>query len=124
MLVSEGIKDILITTPVIGVSKLTRLATLMSQSDAKVVVESYENIREMELVGRSKEVTLNVVIEVNVGQNRCGSTPGPPTLELAKIIAASPWLSLVGLQGYQGAIQMVVDPRSEKLERKKLPLYC
>ena len=119
VLVSEGVKDILITTPVIGVSKLTRLAALMSRSSAKVVVESYENIREMELVGRSKEVTFNVVIEVNVGQNRCGSEPGQPTLELAKIIAASPWLSLVGLQGYQGAIQMVVDSEEREVKAKK-----
>jgi len=44
----------------------------------------------------------DVVIEVNVGINRCGMEPGKPTLEFAEHLMKLRGLNLSGLLGYEG----------------------
>ncbi len=119
VLCEEGIQNILITTPVIGLSKLARLAQLASRTAVAVVADDAQNLREMGMIGQTTGVALDVVIEVNVGQNRCGVEPGEPALALARIIEESPWLALAGLQGYQGAIQMTEDFAERKAAAEK-----
>lgn len=106
VLAAENVLDILITTPVIGLSKLARLAQLAHHAEVAVVADDAQNLREMAMIGQTSGVAIDVVIEVNVGQNRCGVEPGEPALALAQIIHESQWLNLRGLQGYQGLIQM------------------
>ena len=53
---------------------------------------------------------LDVLVEVDIGQGRCGVPPGPEAARLAQMIAGHPCLNFAGLQGYQGNIQMTVDP--------------
>src|SRR5437879_231421 len=52
---------------------------------------------------------LRCLVDVNVGQNRCGVEPGEPALALAERVARFPGLQLVGLQGYEGHLQHIVD---------------
>jgi D-serine deaminase-like pyridoxal phosphate-dependent protein len=58
---------------------------------------------------------LDTLIEVNVGQDRCGVAPNA-ALGLADRIQELDRLRLVGLQGYEGNLQHVRDPG----ERQKL----
>src|SRR5207253_9359509 len=53
--------------------------------------------------------TLGVLVEVDTGMNRCGVEPGEPALALARRISASPGLRFVGLQGYDGHLQLLPD---------------
>ena len=46
--------------------------------------------------------------------NRCGVEPGEPALALARRIAAEPGLRFVGLQGYDGHLQMLPDPEEKR----------
>ncbi|MEK9683042.1 MAG: DSD1 family PLP-dependent enzyme [Rhodospirillaceae bacterium] len=119
VLASEGIQDILITTPVIGLSKVSRLASLAKKTSVIVVADNPQNLEELALVGEKTGQIFNLVIEVNVGQNRCGTPPGAPALALAQMIQRSPWLKLCGLQGYQGSIQMRESFTERKTEAQK-----
>jgi D-serine deaminase-like pyridoxal phosphate-dependent protein len=106
VLAAGGAKDILITTPVIGLSKLTRLTQVANQATVSVVVDDLTNVAEMDMCAHTAGVRLDVVIEVDVGQGRCGVQPGEAVLELAYRVMQADWLNFKGLQGYQGSIQM------------------
>jgi len=108
VLVSHEIKDILITTPVIGISKLTRMMQIANKARISVVVDNLDNVSEMAAVAQTCGVKPDIVIEVDVGQGRCGVAPGEATLDLVREVVATEWLNFKGLQGYQGSIQMLV----------------
>lgn len=107
VLAAGGVDDILITTPVIGASKQARLMAVANQAKVAVVVDDAENVADLARAAHTAGIRLDVVIEVDVGQHRCGVQPGAPAVALARVIAEQRWLDLRGLQGYQGSIQMV-----------------
>jgi 3-hydroxy-D-aspartate aldolase len=109
VMVAAGIKDILITTPVVGLSKLMRLMQIAGQAQVAVVVDNEANIAEMAMCAHSSGVRCGVIIEIDVGQHRCGVQPGAPALALAQAIRGQEWLEFRGLQGYQGLIQMTAS---------------
>ena len=63
-------------------------------------------------------VELDVLVEINVGANRCGVEPGEPAVKLAQQIAASANLRFGGLQAYHGSAQHVrkVEERRAAIE--------
>jgi len=116
-MVAGGIKDVLIANQVVGEPKVTRLVSLARHSDIIVAVESPRNVRHLAEAAASKGVRLNVIIEVDVGNNRCGTAPGEPTLELAREVSGYPSLNLRGLMGYEGFCQNIrsLEERREKV---------
>jgi 3-hydroxy-D-aspartate aldolase len=52
-------------------------------------------------------VRLDVLVEIDVGANRCGVAPGAPAVALAQEIARRPSLRFAGIQAYQGGAQHV-----------------
>jgi D-serine deaminase-like pyridoxal phosphate-dependent protein len=114
VLAEAGIQDIFVANQIIGPSKLTRLAALARRTKIRVCVDDSTNAREMSLAARAAGVVLGVLVEVNVGMDRCGVEPGEPALELARTIQAAPGLRFDGLQGYDGHLQMVPDPAERR----------
>jgi D-serine deaminase-like pyridoxal phosphate-dependent protein len=104
-----GIRDILIANQVVGEPKVTRLMSLAKHSDVIVAVEDSLNVRHLADRAREKGVKLNVLVEVDVGNNRCGVMPGKPALELARIVQRYPSLNLRGIMGYEGFCQFIAD---------------
>lgn len=114
VMAAEGSKDILITTPVIGASKLMRLLHIANEATVSVVADDAVNLEDMAKFAQTLGVRPDVVIEVDVGQGRCGVRPGEAALELAKQVMTADWLNFKGLQGYQGAIQMTASFEERK----------
>lgn len=114
VLVAAGQRDVMVANQIIGPVKLGRLARLARQARIRVCVDDASNVRQMAEVARSEGVTLEVLVEVNIGMNRCGVEPGEPALELARAIAAEPGLKFVGLQGYDGHLQLMADRDQKK----------
>jgi D-serine deaminase-like pyridoxal phosphate-dependent protein len=116
VMVEAGIRDVLVANQVVGEPKVTRLVNLAKHSDIIVAVDSAGNVRHLSDSARAKEVRLNVLIEVDVGNNRCGTAAGKPTLDLAMEVASHPSLNLRGLLGYEGFCQNIrsLEERREK----------
>src|SRR5262249_22651957 len=53
---------------------------------------------------------LDVLVEIDVGGNRCGIAPGPGAVALARRIAAAKHLRFAGLQAYHGSAQHLRAP--------------
>ena len=102
-----GIPDVLISNQVVGDRKIERLVALAQRGRVSVLVDDPANVAVLNNAAAQKNVTLNVLVEINVGANRCGVAPGEPARILAGSVAASRHLHFRGLHAYQGAAQHV-----------------
>ncbi len=114
VMAAGGVRDILVSNEVVGPLKIERLMSLAPHCDLKVVVDDPENARALSEAALRKGLVLEVLIEVNVGQDRCGVAPGPPALHLAEAIARCRGLRLRGLQGYEGFLMLVKEFASRR----------
>lgn len=111
VMAAAGIDDLLITGELAGAPKLHRLAALhAAHPRVRVVVDSLAGARLLDDACAGTAQPLEVLIELDVGQRRCGVLPGEPALALARELARLPHLRLVGLQGYEGHLQHLADP--------------
>jgi D-serine deaminase-like pyridoxal phosphate-dependent protein len=104
-MVEGGVRDVLVANEIVGASKLTRLAALATQARVAVCADDAGNIRALDAAAGAFGVTLDVLVEINVGANRCGVEPGEPAVKLAQAIAECAHLRFAGLQAYHGAAQ-------------------
>jgi len=114
-----GIKDIHLANVVFGQSKMDRLAHCASLGTAiSICVDSAKQIDQLEAAAKKHGTTLQCLVEVNTGQNRCGvEYDGPEVATLALDIARrTPWLSFEGLQGYQGWAQHITAHKERAAE--------
>ena len=100
--IHAGVRDVLIANQVVGSHKIARLINLARHSEIMVAVDNPQNVRDISEAAAAKGVTVRMLIEVNIGMNRCGVESGKPALELAKQIRQSPNLKFEGLMGYEG----------------------
>ena len=117
-LVEGGVPDVLIANEVVGAFKLKRLAALAKQARVAVCADNAQNVKALDAAAREAGVTLDVLVEINVGANRCGIEPGEPAVALAREIVASANLRFGGLQAYQGTAQHLrkVEERRAAIE--------
>ena len=117
-LVEGGVGDVLIANEVVGERKLERLAALSKQARVAVCVDNEANVRALDAAAKAFGVKLDVLVEVNVGANRCGVEAGEPAAALAKLVAGSANLRFAGLQAYQGSAQHMrkVEERRAAIE--------
>ena len=113
-MVDGGVGDVLIANQVVGPLKIARLCSLARRAAVTVAVDDARNVRELSEAAVANGVTIGIVIEIEVGMNRCGILPGQPAVALAQQIDAAPGLDLVGLMGYEGHAVGIVD-RAERV---------
>src|SRR5581483_6753225 len=119
VMVEGGIGDVLVSNEVAGASKLERLAQLARRARIGVCTDDADNVAEIEAAAGKAGTTLDVLVEIDVGGRRCGTTPGPPAARLAERIARSAHLRFAGLQAYHGSAQHVreASDRREHIAR-------
>jgi len=104
-MVQGGVGDVLVSNQVVGRAKELRLAALARQARVGVCVDDAANVDALSAAAQAFGVELWVLVEINVGANRCGVEPGEPAVALARRVAAAPGLRFAGLQAYQGSAQ-------------------
>lgn len=113
-LADAGIDDILLANQVVGPIKIRRAAQLANRVNLAVCIDDADNARALAHVARSEGSTINILIEVDVGMDRCGVAPGVAALELARLVQSLDGLRFRGLQGYDGHLQMLTDFEDRK----------
>ena len=115
-LAASGVTNIFISNEVIAPVKLSRVAlltrTLLAMGGKLAIcVDSIEGIKRLAASMNEGRVasgiasSIDVFIELDVGQNRCGVAPGSAAVALALEIRKHPALNFAGLQAYQGKAQ-------------------
>ncbi len=114
-LAALGVRDIYVSNVVPSLQKCERLAQIPSQLVAQnaskitlsIAVDSLQGIRALAQAWRTHASgqSVRVFIEIDVGQARCGVSPGAAAVPLAQEIAKYPLLEFAGLQAYHGRAQ-------------------
>lgn len=116
VMAANGIENILVTSPVVGESKIGRLLHARTQALIAVVADDAGNVAKLGQMAQMSGQKLDVLVETDVGQGRCGVPTPADALALAKAIDDHPWLAFAGIQGYQGAIQMIEEAGARETE--------
>jgi D-serine deaminase-like pyridoxal phosphate-dependent protein len=104
-----GIRGLLITGEIVGEPKISRLIRVAKAApETLVVVDDSHNIDDLQNAARTAAIQLNILIDLDVGQNRTGVQPGEPALRLAEHISAAKNLSLKGICAYAGHVAHVM----------------
>lgn len=114
VMADAGIRGLLVANEVIGAQKIARLAEVAKKSDIIVAVDQAENAREISDAALAAGVQVGILIEVDVGQGRCGVKPGGPAVRLAQEVLKLRGLRFRGIMGYEGHI--VLNPDREVRE--------
>jgi 3-hydroxy-D-aspartate aldolase len=101
LMVQAGIPGILLTSPVADAGKCARIASLCATSPRLMVVADHaEQVRMYAEAAAAAGVTLDVLVDLDLGDHRTGIAPGQPALELAQRIGGTGRLRFAGLQAY------------------------
>ena len=115
--------DILIANEIIGADKCARVAAL--PGTITIAIDSEEGLKQIAAAIADRKGprrieqgidSVGILVDINVGQGRCGVAPGADALALAKRVAVTNGVRLRGVMGYEGHLQPIPD-RAER-ERK------
>jgi D-serine deaminase-like pyridoxal phosphate-dependent protein len=120
--VADLCEDLLIANEIVDAAKCARAARVAvslreragAQGQVTVAVDSRDGLQVLAGAAREAGVAIGVLIDINVGQQRCGVTPGHEAVELARACADQSHLILRGVMGYEGHAQ----PIRERAERQ------
>lgn len=106
-------RDLLVANEVIGRDRCARLAALARDHDVTIAADSVVGLEQAGEAARAAGVQIAVLVDVNVGQDRCGVPPGKEALTLARRAAQTGGLRFRGVMGYEGHAQPIRD-RAER----------
>lgn len=99
------IPNILLTSPLAGEEKCARFIALSRRGSIATVVDDASQVAM--LGAMAGEISLDLAVDVDVGQARTGVVDSREAIALAKMIVASQNMRFVGVQGYAGHAQHV-----------------
>ena len=102
-LADAGVTDIYISNEVVDAAKLARVATLAGRVTLAIAVDSKLGIDRLAAALKAAGTSLDVFVEIDVGQGRCGVAPTAAGALAHQVVAHG--LRLAGLQAYHGRAQ-------------------
>jgi D-serine deaminase-like pyridoxal phosphate-dependent protein len=103
-MVAAGIPSVLLTSPIVEPGKIARMIRLCQKQGSEVLLAVGHPL-EVDLLAEAAEsgrVTVNVLVDLDVGDHRFGILPGEPARSLARQIARHRSLKIRGVQAYAG----------------------
>ena len=108
-LAMAGVTDVLVSNQVVGRRKIEHLVALAREAKIGVCVDDAGNATEIGAAAAAAGVTIDVLVEIDVGAGRCGVAPDGEALVLARRVASTDGLRFAGLQAYHGSAQHIRD---------------
>lgn len=106
-LIHAGLKNILITSPVVTHHKIKRLMACVEKApDTLVVVDNEQNLHDLNEAAQAIQTKINILIDLDPGLGRTGINP-EIALDFAQKTMQFQWLSLQGIQCYAGNLQHI-----------------
>ncbi|HWA96599.1 MAG TPA: D-TA family PLP-dependent enzyme [Terracidiphilus sp.] len=112
-----GLHDILVAYPIVGDSKLERLAHLSREARIAIAVDSDSALDAMAAAAQAAGTVLSILVEIDVGMRRCGVGSSAEAVRLAQRIDSTAGIRFAGIQLYPGHIWAPPGEQSEPLRR-------
>ena len=124
IMVAAGIRGVLLTSPIIERHKIARMVAMAKKPGTVLLAITHpEQAELLQEAARAAKVTVDVLVDVDIGDRRTGVLPGKPALQLAQQISKLKNLKLRGVQSYAGhASHTVGFERRVKVSREAFGL--
>ncbi len=120
-MVAAGIRGVLLTSPILEPGKIARMIALAQKGEVMLSLGHAMQVERLSDAAQKANVTMDVLIDIDVGDRRTGVLPGEPGLELARLVSRSKNLRLRGIQAYAGHASHVVGfAQREKTSREAM----
>ena len=110
VMVRGGIDDILIANEVVGEEKIRTLADLAREAHMIVAIDDTRNAEDLSAAALKAGSTLGVLIDLDVGMERCGVRTKEEALHLVQHVSKLRGLRFEGMMGYEGHCMLEPDP--------------
>jgi len=117
VMASAGLNDILVAYPIYGAEKLRKLGSIARTRRLLVSLDAEATAAELSRAASEQGATVGILVEFDSGLRRCGLTPGPACVELARKVERMPGLKFRGLMTYSGNIWGTELERREEVRR-------
>jgi D-serine deaminase-like pyridoxal phosphate-dependent protein len=117
VMAAAGIKDLLLANEIVTSQKIQRMASLAKQSRVIMAVDAHGGVAALSQAANRGGVTVEVLVDMDIGLGRCGVGDASRARELAIAIGRAPALRFAGLMGYEGRIRASVADRSARIAR-------
>jgi D-serine deaminase-like pyridoxal phosphate-dependent protein len=94
--------NILIANEIVDADKCRRVASLARHVAVMVALDSVTGLEQMSAAAAAAKVTIDALVDLNVGQNRCGVKPGDEAVALGRQVVGRRGIRLRGVMGYEG----------------------
>lgn len=103
-----GIEDIFVTNEFVGEKKVAMAVDLAHRCQLTLCVDHPSQVTALGTAARQAKVRLRLMVEVDIGQKRCGVTNYSALLDLVQCIAEfEDSLIFIGLQAFHGGAQHI-----------------
>ncbi|MDF2499830.1 MAG: alanine racemase [Anaerosporomusa subterranea] len=102
VMAEHGLKNIFIANEIVGKSKLERIKALHQKINIRIGVDNEYQIDQIEEVFQSEESGLEVLIELEVGENRSGVITDEQLINLVNYIKSKQKVLLKGIFSHEG----------------------
>ncbi|MEO1199378.1 MAG: DSD1 family PLP-dependent enzyme [Pseudomonadota bacterium] len=109
IMIEGGVGDVLVSNEVASPRKLARLAQAARQARVGVCVDDASVVSALSRAASAAGAEIQVLVEIDVGQGRCGVVTPEDALVLGRQAAAASGLRLRGIQAYHGSAQHIHD---------------
>lgn len=106
----EGISGLLLTSPVADRGKMTRIV----ETGAMAVVDHVQQVEWYEEVAGSLHRTIDILVDLDVGDHRTGACPGDQALNVARAVDRARHMRLRGIQAYSVRASHIQDPEERR----------
>jgi len=119
-LVQRGIRSVLVANEIACEAVMLKFIALSRLAPVIVAVDNAAMVRQMAGLAGEDRKLLNVVVDIDLGLQRCGVADEEAAVQLAKIVVEQ-GLHFRGLMGYEGHLQSLVPgPEKEKTVKAAL----
>lgn len=107
MLARCGVRWVLVAYPLVGphLRRLMALARAFPKVRFGTLVDDAKVLQQLADEAAAAAVTIDVLLDLDVGQQRTGVPPGPAARQLYRQLATSPALCAAGLHAYDGHVK-------------------
>jgi D-serine deaminase-like pyridoxal phosphate-dependent protein len=115
VMVAAGLDDVLVANEVVDPAKIARLVALARVARIAVAADDREPVETLSRAAAAAGVTIRVLLDLDVGLQRCGLGTVAEALALAAVVQRLPGVHLGGIMGYEGRIRLSVENRDAKI---------
>ena len=119
VMAAAGISGILIANQIVGETKVRRLVNLSKHTEVIVAVENADNVRQIGKAAVATGADVGMILEIEVGMDRCGVQANQDCVELAKVAQRTRGVTFRGVMGYEGHCVNILDKEERRRECTK-----